>query len=123
MMIEFRWVFFVPKDRENYADRTFNITSNVLKIFEQYFNTKFPYSKYSQITIEDFPYGGMENTTCTTLTTDVLHDKLAHMDYSSDDVVAHELAHHWFGDLITCRDWEHIWLNEGFATYSEALTL
>lgn len=113
--------FFVPKDREDDADRTFNITSNVLKIFEQYFNTKFPYSKYSQITIEDFPYGGMENTTCTTLTTDVLHDKLAHMDYSSDDVVAHELAHHWFGDLITCRDWQHIWLNEGFATYSEAL--
>lgn len=63
----------------------------------------------------------MENSSCTTLMRDVLHDKRAHLDFSSDDVISHELAHHWFGDLVTCRDWEHIWLNEGYASYCEAL--
>jgi hypothetical protein len=65
----------------------------------------------------------MENTTCTTLTTDLLHDERAHMDYSSDDVIAHELAHHWFGDLVTCRDWQHIWLNEGLQLILRHYTL
>ncbi len=60
--------YFVPKDRENDAHRTFNITENAMRVFEQFFDTKYPYNKYSQITIDGFPYGGMENTTCTTLT-------------------------------------------------------
>src|SRR5262249_9272754 len=64
---------------------------------------------------------GMENTSATTLTDTVLHDARAHLDYSAEPLVAHELAHQWFGDLITCRDWPHAWLNEGFATYCEVL--
>jgi aminopeptidase N len=71
--------------------------------------------------VDDFQYGSMENTTCTTLYSDALYDEIGQLDYSSDDVIAHELAHQWFGDLITCKDWQHIWLNEGFATYCEAL--
>src|SRR6187200_2431135 len=66
-------------------------------------------------------YGGMENASCTTLTIDTLHDRKAHLDFTSDHLVSHELAHQWFGDLVTCRDWQHVWLNEGFATYLEAL--
>ena len=50
-----------------------------------------------------------------------LHDERAHIDYSADGLIAHELAHQWFGDLLTCNDWAHIWLNEGFASYFEAL--
>ena len=50
-----------------------------------------------------------------------MHDARAHLDFSSDPLVAHELAHQWWGDLLTCRDWSHAWLNEGFATYFEAL--
>ena len=113
--------YYVPKNREKDAIRTFKNTSKMMSFFEKYFSTPYPYAKYSQIVVDDFQYGGMENTTCTTLYSDVLYDERAQMDYSSDDVIAHELAHQWFGDLITCKDWQHIWLNEGFATYSEAL--
>ena len=78
----------------------------------------------SQVAVEDFEYGGMENTTCTTLTDQYFHDKVVVPDYTSDNIVVrHELAHQWFGDLVTCRDWQHLWLNEGFATYFEALYL
>jgi aminopeptidase N len=73
------------------------------------------------VTVEDFVYGGMENSSCTTLTSDTIHDKRAHLDFTSDHLISHELAHQWFGDLVTCHDWQHIWLNEGFATYCEAL--
>ena len=63
----------------------------------------------------------MENTSATTQTALTLHDERAHLDFSSDPLVAHELAHQWFGDLVTCKDWSHAWLNESFATYFEAL--
>jgi aminopeptidase N len=113
--------YYVPKNREEDAIRTFKNTSKMMSFFEKYFSTPYPYAKYSQIVVDDFQYGGMENTTCTTLYSDALYDEIAQLDYSSDDVIAHELAHQWFGDLITCKDWQHIWLNEGFATYCEAL--
>ena len=67
----------------------------------------------------DFIFGGMENTTATTLTDLVLLDERAALDHDVDALVAHELAHQWFGDLLTCRDWSEGWLNEGFATYFE----
>ncbi|MBK8230883.1 MAG: HEAT repeat domain-containing protein [Candidatus Eisenbacteria bacterium] len=73
------------------------------------------------MTVRNFTFGGMENLSATTQTDNTLHDARAALDFSSDDLVAHELAHQWFGDLLTCRDWSHAWLNEGFATYSEAL--
>jgi len=96
----------------------------MMNFFEKYFGTKYPYKKYSQVTVEDFEYGGMENTSCTTLTTDIILDKKASLDYNfTHNVISHELAHQWFGDLVTCNDWSNIWLNEGFATYSEALYL
>ena len=79
----------------------------------------YPYPRYSQVFVADFIFGGMENTSATTLTDTVLIDERAALDYDIDSLVAHELAHQWFGDLVTCRDWGEGWLNEGFATYSE----
>jgi len=81
----------------------------------------YPYPKYAQVCVSDFIFGGMENTSATTLTDITLHDATAHLDYSSDPLVAHELAHQWFGDLLTCRTWAHAWLNEGFATFMETV--
>ena len=71
--------------------------------------------------MQDFIFGGMENTSATTQTDLTLHDERAHMDFTSDGLVSHELAHQWFGDLLTCRDWSHGWLNEGFATFMERM--
>jgi aminopeptidase N len=83
--------------------------------------TPYPYAKYAQIAVADFIYGGMENTSATTQTDAALLDSRAAIDYSSDELVAHELAHQWFGDLLTCKHWSHAWLNESFATYFDAL--
>jgi aminopeptidase N len=117
--------YYWPRDIENknYEPMlTFKSTPNVIEFFQKYLDTKYPYSKYSQVVVDDFDFGGMENASCTTLGRNYLHDKKASVDYTGDiEVVCHELAHQWFGDLVTCRDWSHIWLNEGFATYFEAL--
>lgn len=115
-------LYYVPEDKVSNASLSFSNTRNMLKFFEEYTGVKYPYAKYSQVTVEDFIYGGMENISATTLTMDTLHDKKAHIDFTSDHLVSHELAHQWFGNLVTCRDWQHIWLNESFATYFEALS-
>ncbi len=113
--------YYVPKGREEDAKRSFEKTPKMIRFFGDYFGVKYPYPKYAQVTVSDFIFGGMENISATTLTERTLHDRRAHLDFSSDDLVSHELAHQWWGDLITCRDWSHGWLNEGFATYSETL--
>lgn len=118
--LEYYWPTNIPKTYDPML--TFGETKQIMKFFENYLDTKYPYEKYWQIAVDKFEFGGMENTTCTTITSDILHDKKASSDYSRDIIiVAHELAHQWFGDLITCKDWSHIWLNEGFATYFEIL--
>ena len=121
-------LYYVPMDKQDRSERSFRGTANMVKFFESYLDTPYPYTKYAQITVQDFEDGGMENTTCTTLPDEMLLDEKASLDDypvningSARSVVAHELAHQWFGDLITCKDWSHTWLNEGFATYCEAL--
>lgn len=114
-------VAYVPPGDEEDGKRAFSHTKEMIALFEERTGQKYPYAKYAQIVVEDFIFGGMENTSATTLTDLALHDEVAALDHSSDPLVAHELAHQWFGDLLTCRDWSHAWLNEGFATYCESL--
>lgn len=113
--------YYVLPGREADGERAFAKTPEMIEVFEAKIKTAYPYARYSQIAVSDFIFGGMENTSATTQTDRTLHDEAAHLDFSSDPLVSHELAHQWFGDLLTCRDWSHAWLNEGFATYFECV--
>jgi aminopeptidase N len=114
-------LYYCPPGREEDAKRAFGKTPRMMEFFSRSLGVPYPYPKYAQVAAVDFIYGGMENTSATTQTALTLHDERAHLDFSSDPLVAHELAHQWFGDLLTCKDWSHAWLNESFATYFEAL--
>lgn len=95
----------------------FKDTPAMVAFFEAYFDQPYPWAKYDQIIARDFKWGGMENTSAT-----VLYLAAAGASPGSqDDLIAHELAHQWTGDLVTCKSWEHLWLNEGWASYSESL--
>lgn len=117
--------YYWPEDiQKDNAMLTFSETPQMIDFFEKYFDAKYPFHKYTQVAVDNFEFGGMENLSCTTFTRRVLHDKKTSLDYKNDILlIAHELAHQWFGDLVTCKGWSHIWLNEGFATYCESLYL
>jgi aminopeptidase N len=111
--------YYVLPGHEADGERAFANTPRMIEAFEACIGTPYPFARYSQIAVTDFIFGGMENTSATTQTDRTLHDERAHLDFSSDPLVSHELAHQWFGDALTCRDWSHAWLNEGFATFFE----
>ena len=114
-------LYYSPPGREYDTRRAFGKTPRMMQFFVEKIGVPYPWDKYSQVTAADFIFGGMENTSATTMTDFLLHDERAHLDFSTDSIVAHELAHQWWGDLLTCRDWSHGWLNEGFATYFDLL--
>lgn len=111
--------YLVPKGATNDGKRAFSRTAAAITLFSEKTGIDYPFDRYSQVVVHDFIFGGMENTTATTMYEHILIDQKAAIDIDSHDLVAHELAHQWFGDLVTCRDWSHAWLNEGFATYFE----
>jgi aminopeptidase N len=113
--------YYVPRGRSADIQRTFGRTTKMLDFFSANI-APYPWAKYAQAAVDTFG-GGMENTSATTEGASAILDARDFEDrwHGTDGLIAHEMAHQWFGDLITCADWRHTWLNEGFATYFEAL--
>ena len=113
--------FWTPVSQIDQAQSSFRDTKDMLEFFEKETGVPYPWAKYDQVCVEDFGWGGMENTTITILNDNTLFTDATENLRDSTSLVAHELAHQWFGDYVTCKDWSHLWLNEGFATYYDAL--
>ena len=103
------------------AHAIFGRTPEMMAFFTNIFGMEYPWEKYAQIAVRDFVAGAMENTTATVHEEAVQNDTRSLVDGNSDAVIAHELAHHWFGDYVTCEEWGQLPLNESFANYSEYL--
>lgn len=99
------------------AEPTYRYTPQIMDFLEKEIGYSYPWEQYSQIPVQDFMYGAMENTTATIFGDFFCGDARMFMDTRYVGVNAHEMTHQWFGDLITCRGWEHIWLQESFATH------
>ena len=111
--------YLFPNELKDGAVSVKNLPAMV-RFFSEKTGVKYPYVKYAQTMAEDFG-GGMENITATTMTPNMIHDERELLDIDSESLQSHELAHQWFGDYVTTREWSDIWLNESFATYFQAL--
>lgn len=113
--------FYTPTSQIEYAENSFKDTADMLEFFEREIGVAYPWDKYDQAVVQDSVTSGMENTSLTILTQYTLFTAETENIRSSQSLVAHELAHQWFGNYVTCKDWSHVWLNEGFAVYYEKL--
>ena len=113
--------FYTPASQIGLAANSFAGTADMLAFYEKETGVPYPWDRYDQVVVTDFVAGGMENTTLTILTDYTLFTDETENIHSSQSLVAHEFVHQWFGDYVTCKDWSHVWLNEGFATYYEDL--
>lgn len=109
-------LFIQPKDTAKF-EPTYRHSKQIFDYLEKEIGFKYPWQIYKQIPVEDFLYAGMENTSCTIFAQDYVVDEIGFNDRNYVNVNAHELAHQWFGDLITAKSGKHHWLQEGFATY------
>ena len=112
--------YFENKDASRF-EPTYRYSKRIFDFLEKEIGVKYPWEIYREIPVRDFLYAGMENTTTTLFATRYVVDSIGFTDRNYTNVDAHELAHHWFGDLITAESSTHHWLQEGFATYYAAL--
>ncbi len=105
------------------AERIFGETPDMIHFYETHLGVPYPWANYKQMPVRDFTAGGMENTTITMLYEWLQTDERAALDLEGRDLISHELAHQWFGDYVTTKDWANLALNESFASYMEELYL
>ena len=111
--------YYLEKDFAKHADLIFGPTAEMLTCFSERLGVDYPWEKFSQIIVRDYVSGAMENTTAVIHGEFVQHDEREHYDNDQEDIIAHEMFHHWFGDLTTAESWSNLPLNESFATYGE----
>lgn len=113
--------YFVEKGFQKSARKIFNHTPEMMTFFSEKLEYLFPWDKYAQIVVRDFVSGAMENTSAVVFGEFVQKTERELIDNENDYIVAHELMHHWFGNLVTPEAWSNLTLNEGFANYAEYL--
>ncbi len=109
--------FYLGKKDKDKFEPTYRYSKQIFEFLEKEIGVKYPWEVYRQVPVRDFLYAGMENTTSTIFSQDFVVDSIGFHDKNYINVNAHELAHQWFGDLITAKESKHHWLHEGFATY------
>jgi aminopeptidase N len=109
--------FYIDEKDTDKFETTYKYTTQIFDYFEQEIGLNYPWEIYRQVPVRDFLYSGMENTTSTIFSQDFVVDAIGYNDKTYINVNAHELAHQWFGNLITAQSGKHHWLQEGFATY------
>ncbi|MBE9214630.1 M1 family metallopeptidase [Plectonema cf. radiosum LEGE 06105] len=114
--------YYVEKPRSADAKRTMGKTPQMMEFLSEKYGYIYAFPKYAQVCVDDFIFGGMENTNTTLLTDRCLLDEKAAVDNrNAESLVVHELAHQWFGDLVVIKHWSHAWVKEGMASYSEVM--
>ncbi|WP_071190546.1 M1 family metallopeptidase [Trichormus sp. NMC-1] len=114
--------YYVEKEREADAKRSMGKTPRMIEFLSEKYGYSYAFPKYAQVCVDDFIFGGMENTSTTLLTDRCLLDERAVLDNrNTESLVVHELAHQWFGDLVVIKHWSHAWIKEGMASYSEVM--
>ncbi len=113
--------YYVEPKYEKYAKAIFGNTPEMLEFFSKLLDYPYPWDKYAQVVVRDYVSGAMENTSATVFMEQLQVDTRYLLDDNWDYIIAHELFHHWFGDLVTAESWANLTLNEAFANYSEYL--
>ena len=113
--------YYVDPEYEKHAKMIFGNTPEMMEFFSTKLGVDFVWEKYAQVVVRDYVSGAMENASATLHGEFLQKDDRAYLDDTNEDVIAHELFHQWFGDLVTCESWSNIALNESFATYGEYL--
>lgn len=115
--------YYVEREYKEDARAIFAHTVEMLDFFSKKLGVPYPWPKYSQVVVRDYVSGAMENTSAVIFGDFVQKKKRELIDNNNDKIVAHEMFHQWFGDLVTCESWANLTMNEGFANYSEYLWL